>query len=532
MNKQQITQRIKDLQNRAAMLHAKQLCQKVFCNSVYGYFGNKQAPIGDDDIASSITLTGQATIKQARQLAQDYVSEQTGITDPKILESVLTYGDTDSVVGDTRIDTNIGIIEIEKLYDKYSRTKEVQVDRYGHEIVDVSDTQLMCTTYDSTNNKKIYGRVKKLVRHKVSKKKYKVTINGKSVVMTEDHGCVVLRDGILKRVSPKDILSGDKMIYSDNSTEICDIDSVECLGVFQDEYVFDIEMCDDTEHTFFANNILIHNSVYLSMSLLNIKFSEGSKITKEGYAHAEALEKKLNDGIVEWAKASLNSKDCRLVFKREAMADVGLFLEKKRYVIHVLDDENIPCDKWKYTGVEVVRTTMPRAVKPHVKRLIETMLSTRNISATNAVLSEMYNIFKELPIEDISKTNGISNYEKYASKCRDFNVVKGMPSHVKASYYHNMLIDKLGLDKKYPKIVSGDKVKHCYVETPNKYGIKCIGFKYKFPDEFKSILRPDRELLFEKIIFSVVERFYNAVNWIARKPSDQVYVELLDMFGE
>jgi DNA polymerase elongation subunit (family B) len=36
-------------------LDAKQMSIKVFINSIYGYFGNKNAPFGDDDVASSIT---------------------------------------------------------------------------------------------------------------------------------------------------------------------------------------------------------------------------------------------------------------------------------------------------------------------------------------------------------------------------------------------------------------------------------------------------------------------------------------------
>ena len=84
------------------------------------------------------------------------------------------------------------------------------------------------------------------------------------------------------------------------------------------------------------------------------------------------------------------------------IADVGVFLQKKRYVIRVLDDEGIPVNKFKYTGVEVVRSTMPDAIKPYVKRIIETMLSTQDVSQTNAILNETYKRFKELPIEDIA----------------------------------------------------------------------------------------------------------------------------------
>ena len=39
------------------------------------------------------------------------------------------------------------------------------------------------------------------------------------------------------------------------------VKSIACIGEFEDEYVYDIEM-DDESHTFIANDILVHNSVY------------------------------------------------------------------------------------------------------------------------------------------------------------------------------------------------------------------------------------------------------------------------------
>ena len=331
-------------------------------------FGNKQAPIGDDDIASSITLTGQAVVKQAREIAKKYISEQSGITDERVLNTVNVAGDTDSC--------------------------------------------------------------------------------------------------------------------------------------------------------------------YVSLKLIPFKFAENGKLTKEAYHHADQLNQRLNKDIITYATAAFNSKDCRFVFKREALADTGLFLEKKRYVIHLLDNKGFACDKWKYTGVDVVRTTMPKAIKPYVKQVIETMLTTKSVAATNQVLNQAYDVFNALPIEDISRTSGIKGYEKYANMCNDFKIAKGVPNHVKAAYYHNLLIDKLKLDRKYEKISSGEKIKYFYVQQPNKYGIDCVGFKYKFPTEMAALFVPDREKLFEKIVYAAIERFYLAVNWTPRKPSQQVQYELLDLFGE
>ena len=101
------------------------------------------------------------------------------------------------------------------------------------------------------------------------------------------------------------------------------------------------------------------------------QFTIDGKISEQTFEVANKLEKYLNEEIKSWAIRTLNTSDCRFEFKRETLCDYGIFLEKKRYVLHMLDKEGFaPEDPWKYTGVEVVSTKMPKAVKPYVKGLI------------------------------------------------------------------------------------------------------------------------------------------------------------------
>lgn len=344
---------------------------KILINTIYGYFGNKHSPLGDDELAESITLTGQAVIKESNRLLEEYIKEKTGLTDEELkTSSPIIYNDTDS-------------------------------------------------SYIS-------------IRHIVNK-------------------------------------TGLKMLNSKG------------------------------------------------------------KVTPEYYKVVQDIEDHLNEKIIEWGKSALGSIDCRLNFKREAIADAGLFLQKKRYVLHVLDEEGIPCDKFKYTGVEVVRTTMPAPIKPYVKKIIETMLLTKDLAQTNKLFNETYDIFKNLPIEDIAFVMGIKGYEKYAAQCDGFKTAKHMPIHVKAAYFYNMLLDRFNTGKKYEKISSGDKVRYFYAKQPNRFGITTIGYKYSYPKEFADNFLIDHELMFEKIIFSVIERFYEAVNWKLQSPGTQVQTNLFEL---
>ena len=106
-----------------------------------------------------------------------------------------------------------------------------------------------------------------------------------------------------------------------------------------------------------------------------------------------------------------------------------------------------------------------------------------------------------------------------------------MPAHVKAAYHYNTLIDKLDLAGEYEKIETGDKVRYFYVTQPNKYGIGAIAYKYYFPKQFQEVFEPDKEKMFEKIIYSIIERFYESVGWRLNKPSAQVQTDLFDLLG-
>lgn len=355
----------KDKDEEINRLNVKQQTIKVLINSVYGALGNKVFPLGDDDLARSITLTGQAVAKTGNKILNDYVKSLCGEDTP----DVSLYSDTDS-----------SYITLSKVVEKL--------------------------------------------------------------------GITPVKDG---------------------------------------------------------------------------------KITKEFYSLVDDVEKYLNTKIIEWGGKVLNSKDCRFEFKREKICDVALFLAKKRYVLHVLDDEGIACNFFKYTGVEVVRTTMPKPIKPLVKKIIETMLLSQNISTTNAVLEETYEKFVSLPVEDIAFVSGIRGLEGKAALSDGFQTAKGMPAHFKAAYFHNLLLKKFDIEQKYEKIGSGDKVRYFYVKRPNRFGITGIGFKYYYPKEFSEIFEPDHELMFEKIVYSVVERFYEAVNWTPKKPGEITQCDLFDL---
>jgi len=255
------------------------------------------------------------------------------------------------------------------------------------------------------------------------------------------------------------------------------------------------------------------------------------KSTKEVYEIAEKLEDRLNSEITNWAVKSCNVKDPRFKFKRETICNSGLFLEKKRYILHVLDKDGLPPkeDKEiKYTGVEVVSIKIPKKVKPLIKNISKVMLKTRDKKKTDEAYKEAYEEYIKMDVEDIATPIGVNKYEEYEAKSNGFVAGKKTPGHTKAAIMYNHLLRTLDLTSKYELIESGDSIKTFYTEK-NKYNIKGMAFKDMYPKEFG--INIDKIAMFNKNITPAVERLYEVVGWTLKNPTKETECDLLELLG-
>lgn len=263
---------------------------------------------------------------------------------------------------------------------------------------------------------------------------------------------------------------------------------------------------------------------------LGIPLAEDLKVTPKVHKIVNEITEVVNREINIWAKQELNSIDPRFEFKREVIADVGTFLQKKRYIIRILDKEGkaVP-GVFKYVGVEIARSTMPKKVKELVKNVLETALIKHDAKITNAIYREVYDLFKSLPLPEIAFRSSIQNYDKYAENVTLERFAKGTPCHVKASIAYNLLLEKLKLTGKYEKIQSGQKVKYFYT-TANPYNLDVIAFSSDYPKEFDK-LGINYDKMFAKIVAPPIERLYEALDWRLPVIGKEVQTDLFDLFG-
>ena len=169
---------------------------------VYGAIGNSASKWYDERIAQSTTLTGRCITRHMGAKINEIIAGEYDYKGRAVI-----YGDTDSVDAESVIRTNVGDKTVEDLFlsgsifwqegDKeYSRNDAIQVVSYLLE-----EKKASLSKYDY------------VYRHKVRKKKYKITTSsGKSVIVTEDHSVMVLIDGQLVEKKPTQLTKNDKVI--------------------------------------------------------------------------------------------------------------------------------------------------------------------------------------------------------------------------------------------------------------------------------------------------------------------------------
>ena len=197
----------KELEKEISRCNNIQMSKKISLNSAYGSVGNQYFRYYKLANAEAITMSGQVAIRWIESKMNQYLNKilKTNKTDYVIAS------DTDSVVGDTFVYTNSEKIKIEDLYNKFcnetNMTHKRDVNDFIHNV-----SNLNLTTKSYKDGQLIDDKIIHIMKHKVKKKFYKVTVNGKEVVLTEDHSLIVERCGKLISVKPYNVIEDDIFI--------------------------------------------------------------------------------------------------------------------------------------------------------------------------------------------------------------------------------------------------------------------------------------------------------------------------------
>lgn len=194
---------------------------------------------------------------------------------------------------------------------------------------------------------------------------------------------------------------------------------------------------------------------------------------------------------------------------------------KKLYIGSVVDCEG---DRYsfehyhnKIKGVVLQKQEFPDFCKEKAIPLAYDIMHGLTREQAIKRIAEIYNEFKQQPVDKISSKRTISDYAKYVKEPIE-NYVKnglvfdsGMPGNVKMGLAYNYVCakNKLVLDP----IDRGTKFNYVFLNQ-NNYNIESIGYVGTWPAQFDKYFTIDYETSFRKFFLSVFEKMFEVLNWL------------------
>jgi DNA polymerase elongation subunit (family B) len=253
------------------------------------------------------------------------------------------------------------------------------------------------------------------------------------------------------------------------------------------------------------------DSLYVDMEDVVKKFKPKDPVKFLDKVASEKLEKVLEESYAELA-TRVNAYENRMVMKREAIANRGIWIAKKRYILNVHNNEGVQYaePKLKMMGVDAVRSSTPQVCRDAFKKIFKVIID-KSESDVQQFIREFKAEFSKLPPESVSYPRGVSELDKWVDRKAIY--AKGCPIHVRGSLLYNHYLATNGLDKRYERINNGEKIKFVYLKTPNPIKENVISYPLNLPAEFKLHSFIDYDTMFDKAFVEPLRPVLDAMGW-------------------
>ena len=255
------------------------------------------------------------------------------------------------------------------------------------------------------------------------------------------------------------------------------------------------------------------DSVYITAADIIEKFKPKDPVHFLDKFGEEYIEPALSKAFDEYAEIS-NAYDNRMVMKREAIADRGIWTAKKRYILNVHNNEGVQYSepKIKMMGIEAIKSSTPEVCRDAMREMFKIIL-TGSETKTREAIETFKTHFKSLRPEQIAFPRSVSEVEGYSSK--DTIYRKGTPINSRAAILYNHYVKKHNLENDYELIYNGDKIKFLYLKIPNPTSENVFGFKDAWPDKLDYDRYIDHDMQFTKTFMEPLQIILGSLGWTA-----------------
>jgi DNA polymerase elongation subunit (family B) len=202
----------------------------------------------------------------------------------------------------------------------------------------------------------------------------------------------------------------------------------------------------------------------------------------------------------------------KMMMKREALSDKGIWTAKKRYILRVHNNEGVQYakPKLKVMGLEMIKSSTPSACKDKLWEAID-IIFNKDQDAVIEFIENFREEFRKCDPVDIAFPRGVNGLSKFSDSKTLYG--KGTPIHVRGSLIYNYLLKRHKLEKKYELIKEGEKIKFIYLREPNTIQSNIISFPNSIPKEFDIHKYIDYDTQYEKSFVEPLKIILDSIGW-------------------
>jgi DNA polymerase elongation subunit (family B) len=469
-----------------------QLAYKITANSLYGQIGARTSSIYLKDIAASTTATGREMIMLAKEFVETNYNAEVIYGD-----SVMPYTPITCLLDDCKIVVNTfeNIHENENAWTEYRQFKPNDTDRF--------DKEQMVPANMKVWTHKGWAQVRRIIRHRTTKKIYRVLTHTGLVDVTEDHS---LLDKNCQIIKPCECVVGQELLHSQPvipentssySTEVIDTDrltvglkfssedqvsaqsyyivlqnmgynvytsliddeihltyskeayinnvnsiqKIQVLHEAYDGYVYDIETVEGVFHAGIGNMILKNtDSIFCKFPLKDGE--QNAVYGKDALPYAIKIGQHVEKNIVQIMPKpqKLNYEKCLYPF---------ILFSKKRYVGNLYETD-VNKFKQKSMGIVLKRRDNAPIVKKIYGGVIDIILNKQDLRSSIEFLQEELQdlVDGKTPISDLVISKSLRASYKDPSKIA-----------------HKVLADRIGARDPGNRPVVNERVPFVYIKT-------------------------------------------------------------------
>lgn len=258
---------------------------------------------------------------------------------------------------------------------------------------------------------------------------------------------------------------------------------------------------------------IIYGDTDSSYFKLDFKSNQPDKMVEQADSAVEEVNKTFQP-FMQSRFLCQDGFDDIITAEREIVSDRGIFVDKKRYILHVINDEGKQVDKPKVMGLDTKKTTLPKHTAEKVNEFVERFLKgeswdkiAQEIVDYKDQLRNSENVF------DVGLPKGVGDMQHYTKQYQLYGDDARLPGHFAAAIYYNQCLEQYE-DKESLPIMSSMKVRIFYLLGKNHGRFKSIALPTdidKVPDWFIQNFNIDYDAHIKRLVDAPLNNIIKAV---------------------